>query len=344
MARIDDSAAVQAGDQAGTQTGAPASSLAISPRSDQTISPRSDQTRARIAAVVGELADLGRRIERRARELARLAETAGRTTSAAARGASLVARAASELASGIAAGGHTTAGDRSVRSARASCASPGSARASCVSPGSARASCAATRPRETTPAKPMRGGPAARPSTHAPCSHTRSPAAAGNSSHSHQGARPRGGGGDPSGEHREHRRRLRAITPLLLSIAVHVLLLVGLALVYVAGDAVLERTPIILGMASDPAADELVSLNMSVADMAAGEPDTSSPDAAAADAPEPFATATAAADTLADHAEVLAAEMDQGTLVDRGGPDALRLFAAVIRTTNRDAFGPVGQA
>lgn len=51
-----------------------------------------------------------------------------------------------------------------------------------------------------------------------------------------------------------------------------------------------------------------------------------------------------AAETLADHAEVLAAEMDRGTLVDRGGPDALRLFAAVIRATNRDAFGPVGQA
>jgi Mor family transcriptional regulator len=51
-----------------------------------------------------------------------------------------------------------------------------------------------------------------------------------------------------------------------------------------------------------------------------------------------------ASETLADHAEVLAAEMDQGTLCDRGGPDALRLFAAVIRATNRDAFGPVGQA
>jgi Mor family transcriptional regulator len=51
-----------------------------------------------------------------------------------------------------------------------------------------------------------------------------------------------------------------------------------------------------------------------------------------------------AAETLADHAEVLAVEMDQGTLADRGGPDALRLFAAVIRATNRDAFGPVGQA
>jgi hypothetical protein len=51
-----------------------------------------------------------------------------------------------------------------------------------------------------------------------------------------------------------------------------------------------------------------------------------------------------AAETLADHAEVLAVEMDQGTLADRGGPDALRLFAAVIRATNQDAFGPVGMA
>ena len=51
-----------------------------------------------------------------------------------------------------------------------------------------------------------------------------------------------------------------------------------------------------------------------------------------------------AADTFADHAEVLAIEMDHGTLADRGGPDALRLFAAVIRATNRDAFGPVGRA
>ncbi|NOG71906.1 hypothetical protein [Roseicella sp. DB1501] len=51
-----------------------------------------------------------------------------------------------------------------------------------------------------------------------------------------------------------------------------------------------------------------------------------------------------AAETLADHAEVLATEMDDGMLADRGGPDSLRLFAAVIRATNRDAFGPIGQA
>ncbi len=51
-----------------------------------------------------------------------------------------------------------------------------------------------------------------------------------------------------------------------------------------------------------------------------------------------------AAETLADHAELLADEMEQGTLSDRGGPDALRLFAAVIRATNDDAFGPVGHA
>jgi len=51
-----------------------------------------------------------------------------------------------------------------------------------------------------------------------------------------------------------------------------------------------------------------------------------------------------AAETLADHAELLAEEMDSGTLTDRGGPDALRLFAAVVRTTNDDAFGVVGNA
>ncbi|WP_270939112.1 hypothetical protein [Falsiroseomonas oryzae] len=51
-----------------------------------------------------------------------------------------------------------------------------------------------------------------------------------------------------------------------------------------------------------------------------------------------------AAETLAEHAELLAEEMERGTLADRGGPDALRLFAAVVRVTNAEAFGPVGHA
>lgn len=51
-----------------------------------------------------------------------------------------------------------------------------------------------------------------------------------------------------------------------------------------------------------------------------------------------------AAVVLADHAELLAAEMESGALPDRGGPDAMRLFAAVMRATNDDAFGPEGHA
>ena len=51
-----------------------------------------------------------------------------------------------------------------------------------------------------------------------------------------------------------------------------------------------------------------------------------------------------AATTLADQAELLAFEMEEGTLRDRGGPDALRLFAAIIRATNADTMGPVGNA
>ncbi len=40
-----------------------------------------------------------------------------------------------------------------------------------------------------------------------------------------------------------------------------------------------------------------------------------------------------AVSTLAQHAELLAEEMESGTLSDRGGPEALRLFAAVVRAT-----------
>jgi hypothetical protein len=51
-----------------------------------------------------------------------------------------------------------------------------------------------------------------------------------------------------------------------------------------------------------------------------------------------------AADTLAEHAELLAIEMETGALRDQGGPDALRLFAAVVRATSLDSLGPVGHA
>jgi hypothetical protein len=51
-----------------------------------------------------------------------------------------------------------------------------------------------------------------------------------------------------------------------------------------------------------------------------------------------------AADTLAEHAEMLAAEMEDGALRDRGGPDALRLFAALVRTTHDEGYGQVGHA
>jgi hypothetical protein len=51
-----------------------------------------------------------------------------------------------------------------------------------------------------------------------------------------------------------------------------------------------------------------------------------------------------AAETLAEHALMLAEEMERGTLTDRGGPDALRLFAAVVRATNEEGLGAVGHA
>ncbi len=40
-----------------------------------------------------------------------------------------------------------------------------------------------------------------------------------------------------------------------------------------------------------------------------------------------------AVNSVADQAELLASEMEAGVLADRGGPDALRLLAAVVRQT-----------
>ena len=49
-----------------------------------------------------------------------------------------------------------------------------------------------------------------------------------------------------------------------------------------------------------------------------------------------------AAVSLAAQAEVLAEEIECGGLADRGGPDALRLFAAVVRVEGQEELAPAG--
>ena len=49
-----------------------------------------------------------------------------------------------------------------------------------------------------------------------------------------------------------------------------------------------------------------------------------------------------AAAIIATQAEVLAAEIENGTLADRGGSEALRLFAAVVRVGDADELAPMG--
>ncbi len=48
--------------------------------------------------------------------------------------------------------------------------------------------------------------------------------------------------------------------------------------------------------------------------------------------------------TIAQQAEVLAEEMECGNVVDRGGADALRLFAALVRIGGDDQMGSAGNA
>jgi hypothetical protein len=51
-----------------------------------------------------------------------------------------------------------------------------------------------------------------------------------------------------------------------------------------------------------------------------------------------------AAETIAGQAEALAGEIEIGGLADRGGPEARRLLAAVVRLSARDTLVPCGSA
>jgi hypothetical protein len=51
-----------------------------------------------------------------------------------------------------------------------------------------------------------------------------------------------------------------------------------------------------------------------------------------------------AAETIAGQAEVLAQEFEAGALADRGGAEALRLMAAIVRALGPEAGPPLGHA
>ena len=51
-----------------------------------------------------------------------------------------------------------------------------------------------------------------------------------------------------------------------------------------------------------------------------------------------------AAQALAAQADLLAEEMDAGALRDKGGPEALRLFASVVRASHEDPYCVAGHA
>jgi hypothetical protein len=51
-----------------------------------------------------------------------------------------------------------------------------------------------------------------------------------------------------------------------------------------------------------------------------------------------------AAGIISNKAEMIADEIESGGLLDRGGPDALRLLAAVVREMTAEEAGPVGHA
>ncbi len=51
-----------------------------------------------------------------------------------------------------------------------------------------------------------------------------------------------------------------------------------------------------------------------------------------------------ASETIANHAEQLAGELESGDIGDLGGPEALRLLANMVRLTGRDGLFAAGTA
>lgn len=51
-----------------------------------------------------------------------------------------------------------------------------------------------------------------------------------------------------------------------------------------------------------------------------------------------------AGEIIAGQAEMLAGEIEHGYLADRGGADALRLLAGVVRVTATEGLGRIGHA
>ncbi|MDT7951143.1 MAG: hypothetical protein RQ966_06515 [Acetobacteraceae bacterium] len=51
-----------------------------------------------------------------------------------------------------------------------------------------------------------------------------------------------------------------------------------------------------------------------------------------------------ATSSIAAYAEALAEEMEAGFMSDRGGNEALRLFASLVRSVNADSSGVAGHA
>jgi hypothetical protein len=51
-----------------------------------------------------------------------------------------------------------------------------------------------------------------------------------------------------------------------------------------------------------------------------------------------------ASETIANHAEQLAGELEAGEIADLGGPEALRLLANMVRLAGRETMIPAGSA
>jgi hypothetical protein len=212
---------------------------------------------SRIARVLGELADLGRRIGERAEELASLAGKGGKDAAAtAADGTADVAVSAARLAA--------SAADLASVTHEAAPAA-----------GGVRRTADTPRTRVARPEDQRRVSRNAKPAHHARHSVRRSPPQARRATTTQSSA--------------EGRRQTKPFGPVLVSTAMHLVVLVGLALIFVARDAKPERFVITSDAPAEALVEEFTPLEFEVSDSANED---------AADLPEPSLSDLAAVSEL----------------------------------------------
>ena len=138
---------------------------------------------------------------------------------------------------------------------------------------------------------------------------------------------------------------MQSLAPMLTSGIVHLLVLVTLALMYSAADGRPERTPIILGMAPESAAEELAPLEIAAVDPAAAAgTDDAAPEEIAAETPAAWDAILPEPGSLTEPIDLAEALLPDRSVADDAAAVAALHPADILADVPTDVLGGGGGA